>query len=72
MRAHHPDEQLFTWWDYRNGAFHRGWGLRIDLVWCSPSIASRVDAAVVDRNARKGTKPSDHAPVVVTFTPPGT
>ena len=65
VRARLGDEQRFTWWDYRGGAFHRGWGLRIDLVWCSRALASTVTDAFVDRDARKGSKPSDHAPVVV-------
>ena len=65
VRAHHPDEPCFTWWDYRGGAFHRGWGMRIDLVYVDATHAGRVRAAFVDRDARKGPKPSDHAPVVV-------
>jgi exodeoxyribonuclease III len=60
-------EQVFTWWDYRMGAFHRGWGLRIDLVLCSAGIAKVLTSASVDRTARKGVKPSDHAPVVIEF-----
>lgn len=65
VRALHPDDPCFTWWDYRGGAFHRGWGLRIDLVYLDAALAPRLRAAYVDRDARKGTKPSDHAPVVV-------
>ena len=65
VRRQHGDEQLFTWWDYRGGAFHRGWGMRIDLVLCSAPLSEAVTDAFVDRNARKGVKPSDHAPVVV-------
>ncbi len=65
VRCVHPDEPCFTWWDYRGGAFHRGWGMRIDLVYLDAALAPRVRAAYVDRDARKGTKPSDHAPVVV-------
>jgi exodeoxyribonuclease-3 len=67
VRTHLGDEQVFSWWDYRNGSFHRGWGLRIDLVLCSAAVANGVTSARVDRNARKGVKPSDHAPVVVDF-----
>ena len=67
IRARRGDEQVFTWWDYRMGAFHRGWGLRIDLVLCSQAIADALLDAFVDRQARKGTKPSDHAPVVIDF-----
>jgi exodeoxyribonuclease III len=65
VRRLHPDEPCFTWWDYRGGAFHRGWGMRIDLVYLDPALAERVTGAFIDRDARKGDKPSDHAPVVV-------
>ncbi len=57
-------EPHFTWWDYRQGSFHRGWGLRIDYLLCDPATAARVRSTYVDRDARKGVKPSDHAPVV--------
>jgi exodeoxyribonuclease III len=61
----------FTWWDYRMGAFHRGWGLRIDLILGSTSVAQRMTSVQVDREERKPTagegKPSDHAPVVLTL-----
>ena len=55
----------YTFWDYRNGAFHRGWGMRIDLVYANAAFVSRVSDAYVDREARKGKGASDHAPVVV-------
>jgi exodeoxyribonuclease-3 len=55
----------YTYWDYRAGAFHKGMGMRIDLVYGNPPFVSAVRAAVVDRDARKGKGPSDHAPVVV-------
>jgi exodeoxyribonuclease-3 len=58
-------ERLFSWWDYRAGNFHKGIGMRIDLVLGSPSLAERIEWALIDRNARKGKSPSDHAPVVV-------
>jgi exodeoxyribonuclease-3 len=58
---------VFTWWDYRNGAFHRGFGMRIDLVLCSKPVSGAITDARVDRDARKGVKPSDHAPVVIEF-----
>ena len=70
VRRQQGDTQFFTWWDYRNGAFHRGFGLRIDLVLCSGAITAGLTDAFVDRDARKGKKPSDHAPVVVDFVPP--
>lgn len=61
----------FTFWDYRAGAFHKGWGLRIDLVLGSAAVAQGLVSVEVDREERKSTtgegKPSDHAPVVVVF-----
>ena len=57
----------FTWWDYRAGDFHQGRGMRIDLVLVSDDLAQRATGAFRDRDARKGQKPSDHAPVVVDF-----
>ena len=70
VRQVHPDETgPFSWWDYRAGAFHKGEGMRIDLVLASAPIASHVGSAFVDRDARKkgpfADPPSDHAPVVV-------
>jgi exodeoxyribonuclease-3 len=55
----------FTYWDYRAGAFHKGMGMRIDLVYANAALAGAVTDAWVDREARKGKAPSDHAPVVV-------
>jgi exodeoxyribonuclease-3 len=69
FREQYPDVAgLFSWWDYRAGSFHKRQGMRIDLVLASASLAKRTDWAIVDRNARKGETPSDHAPVVVDFT----
>ena len=65
IRERWPDERVFTYWDYRAGMFHQDLGMRIDLVLASEPVAKRVRAAWVDRHARKGTGPSDHAPVVV-------
>ncbi len=59
---------LYSWWDYRAGNFHKGKGMRIDHVLATPPLAERAGAVLIDRNARKGEKPSDHAPVVVDFT----
>jgi exodeoxyribonuclease-3 len=56
---------LFSWWDYRAGAFNQGHGMRIDLVMATASAATKCRWISVDRQARKGDKPSDHAPVVV-------
>lgn len=66
-RSMHPDEANFTWWDYRNGSFHRGWGLRIDLLLVDPALRAKATSSYVDREARKGEKPSDHVPVVADF-----
>jgi exodeoxyribonuclease III len=63
MKGDHP----FTYWDYRAGMFHQNKGMRIDLVYATPDVAAGVSDAVVDREARKGKGPSDHAPVVVDF-----
>jgi exodeoxyribonuclease III len=64
FRALHPDEPGFTWWDYRQGHFHRKMGLRIDALLLSPPLAGRVQSCGIDRNFRKGPKPSDHAPLL--------
>ena len=65
VRDRWPAERVFSYWDYRAGMFHRDLGMRIDLVLASAPVAGRVRAAWVDRHARKGTAPSDHAPVIV-------
>jgi exodeoxyribonuclease-3 len=65
VRDRWPDKRVFTYWDYRAGMFHQDLGMRIDLVLASAPVAGRVRAAWVDRHARKGTGPSDHAPVIV-------
>ncbi|HWC07540.1 MAG TPA: exodeoxyribonuclease III [Solirubrobacterales bacterium] len=65
VRDRWPNERIFTYWDYRAGMFHRDLGMRIDLILGGEPIAERVRAAWVDRQARKGKGPSDHAPVVV-------
>ena len=64
MKGPHP----YTYWDYRAGMFHMNKGMRIDLVYATEPVASRVSGAYVDREARKGKGPSDHAPVVVDLT----
>ena len=65
LRDRWPEERVFTYWDYRAGMFHQDLGMRIDLVLASTPVAGRVKAAWVDRQARKGKGPSDHAPVIV-------
>ena len=70
-RAQHPDEQVFSWWDYRGGAFHRGQGLRIDFMLGSPSVQDRLVDTRIDRDFRKkkeGLTASDHAPVISELT----
>ncbi len=64
FRQLHPDEPGFTWWDYRQGHFHRKMGLRIDAFLLSPPLAERLRECGIDRNFRKGSKPSDHAPLL--------
>ncbi|HET6997001.1 MAG TPA: exodeoxyribonuclease III [Solirubrobacterales bacterium] len=65
IRDRWPGERVFTYWDYRAGMFHRDLGMRIDLILAGSAVAGRVRAAWVDRKARKGKGPSDHAPVLV-------
>ncbi len=65
FRELHPDDPGFTWWDYRQGHFHRKLGLRIDAHLVSPPVAARVTACGIDRDFRKGPKPSDHAPLLL-------
>jgi exodeoxyribonuclease-3 len=72
-RESYPDRQAFSWWDYRGGAFHRGHGLRIDLVLATDALAERVEEAEIDRDWRKkqqGLTASDHAPVVIDLAAP--
>jgi exodeoxyribonuclease III len=58
-------DRPFTYWDYRAGMFHQNKGMRIDLVYGTADVAAAVKDAVVDREARKGKGPSDHAPIVI-------
>lgn len=76
FRTLHPDDSGFTWWDYRAGHFHKGYGLRIDHALLSDPLAARMTGARVDRAYRKptkvpGTKPSDHAPLIVDIADAG-
>lgn len=69
FRAKYPDQITYTWWDYRAGCFHKNEGMRLDLLWATPTVAERVKDVFVDREYRKkhkvsGAIPSDHAPVV--------
>ena len=65
FRRHYDAGSCFSWWDYRAGDFHEGRGMRIDLVLATAPVAAASRWCVIDRNARKGKQPSDHAPVVV-------
>jgi exodeoxyribonuclease III len=65
VRDRWPNQRVFTYWDYRAGMFHQDLGMRIDLVLASAPVAGRVRAAWIDRQARKGSGPSDHAPVMI-------
>lgn len=67
VRQHHPEGGIYSWWDYRMLAFPKGDGLRIDHILASRSLATRCVDARVDREERKGKKPSDHAPVIAVF-----
>ncbi len=72
VRSREPGPGPFTFWDYRAGAFHRGWGLRLDLALGTEPVAARCSGTWVDRDERKPTfgegKPSDHAPLFVSLT----
>jgi exodeoxyribonuclease III len=68
FRQHHNEGGLYSWWDYRQLSFPKNFGLRIDLILCTASLAARCTSVTIDRNARKGQNPSDHAPVIAEFT----
>jgi exodeoxyribonuclease-3 len=67
-RLHHPEPGKFSWWDYRAGNFHKGLGMRIDHLYVTRYVAERCTAAEIDRDARKGKLPSDHAPLYIDLT----
>lgn len=68
-RAHPDTDRLYTWWDYRAGNFHKHKGMRIDHVLATRPLADRLRWSIIDRNARKGPGPSDHAPLLAEFDP---
>jgi exodeoxyribonuclease III len=71
-RRHHDEPARFTWWDYRAGCFQKNFGMRIDHLLVTPSVAARIVAVEIDREARKGKPtPSDHAPVFIDLDAPG-
>jgi exodeoxyribonuclease-3 len=67
FRTHHQDGGVYSWWDYRMLGFPKNNGLRIDHILATPALAETSVDAYVDRDERKGSKPSDHAPVVTVF-----
>ncbi len=67
LRIRHQEDRLYTYWDYRAGDFHQHRGMRIDLVLVTKPLANRVAYVLIDRFARKGKLPSDHAPLLVDF-----
>ncbi len=67
FRQQHPEDKLYSYYDYQAGRFHKREGIRIDYVLASAELAEKAELNLVDRNARKGTKPSDHAPVLAYF-----
>lgn len=67
FRQRHPGPKLYSYYDYQAGRFHKREGIRIDFVLSSPGLAERCVFDVIDRNGRKGTKPSDHVPVVAVY-----
>ena len=68
FRKLHPEDQRFSWWDYRMLSFPKNKGLRIDHVFATKKLADKCTAAEIDRNERKGKQPSDHAPVWAEFS----
>jgi exodeoxyribonuclease III len=67
FRLHSAEAEQYSWWDYRQAAFRRNLGLRIDHVWATPPLAATCTAAWIDRAPRAGERPSDHAPVIADF-----
>jgi exodeoxyribonuclease-3 len=65
FRRRYQEDRLYTYWDYRAGDFHEHRGMRIDLILVSKPLADTLTWAIVDRNARKGKLPSDHAPLLI-------
>jgi exodeoxyribonuclease-3 len=67
FRKHHQNDGFFSWWDYRALGFQKNQGLRIDFILASDNLVPKCTNALIDRDERKGEKPSDHAPVVADF-----
>ncbi len=67
FRSRHDGAGLYSWWDYRGGAFRKNEGLRIDYIFTTPGLARRCREVYIDSDERGREKPSDHAPVVAVF-----
>ncbi len=67
FRMFEQPEKLWSWWDYRQAAFRRNMGLRIDFVLASKAMADRCTAAYIDKEPRRQERPSDHTPVIAEF-----
>ena len=67
LRQVHPHGQHFSWWDYRGGGFRRNMGFRIDHLWITKSLATRLEDVKTHRDMRGLDQPSDHVPVVAHF-----
>ncbi|HET6610701.1 MAG TPA: exodeoxyribonuclease III [Kofleriaceae bacterium] len=70
FRTVQPEGGFYSWWDYRQLGFPKNRGLRIDHIFATASLRERCEGVVIDREARKGKLPSDHAPVIATFRDP--
>jgi len=70
FRQHHPEGGFYSWWDYRMLAFPKNDGLRLDYILATERLAAGSTSAEIDRQQRKGEKPSDHAPVAAIFPEP--
>jgi exodeoxyribonuclease-3 len=68
FRQFDQEENSFSWWDYRQAAFRRNRGLRIDLILASPALAEHCIACIIDKEPRQLERPSDHTPVVAEFS----
>jgi exodeoxyribonuclease III len=68
FRQMNGDVKEYSWWDFRSGAWQRNHGLRIDHIWTSPPLAAKCTGCWIDKEPRKGERPSDHTPVVAEFT----
>ncbi len=67
LRERYPEPGIYSYWDYRNLDFPKGRGIRIDYLLSSRALAERCSVDLVDRNGRKGDKPSDHTPVLAVY-----